>query len=465
MSAPRTLLPYQTRWVQDRDGLAVCEKGRRIGLSWAAAYDAVMRASAGDGDVYYQSYSLDQARSWIGDAAEWAQALEAGAGAIGEVLFDADGDRLPAYRIPFPSGRSVAALSSAPRALRGKGRPGDRAIIDEAAWIDDLDAVLKAALAFRMWGGDVRILSTHHGESSPFAALCAELREGRRAGSLHRVPFADAVADGLYRRVCEVTGDAWSPEAEAAWAEGIRAEYGEHAAEELDCEPAPAAGAWLSWDTIRRVEHAEAGDPARYAGGAVCVGVDIARRRDLWGAAALERVGDVHWVRELRVERNIPFSAQSRIVGELIARYRPARVAVDQTGMGEAIVEQWQDTHGRRLVEGVLLTGPRRLDLATALLEAAQDRRLRIPVDDALRADLHAVRAEAGPTGAPRLVAGRDTDGHADRFWALALAVAASVQAVEVYALHRINNHADLRGMPRLGRPGAVRWRGMNGAL
>ena len=62
-------------------------------------------------------------------------------------------------------------------------------------------------------------------------------------------------------------------------------------------------------------------------------------------------------------------------------------------------------------------------------------------------------------------MATEDTDGHADRFWAAALACAATETQPAVYALHRINNHADLRGMPRLGRPRAVRWRGMSGAL
>ena len=51
--------------------------------------------------------------------------------------------------------------------------------------------------------------------------------------------------------------------------------------------------------------------------------------------------------------------------------------------------------------------------------------------DEALRRDLHSVRAEAGPTGSPRLVAERgQTDGHGDRFWALALACSAAAANV-----------------------------------
>ena len=138
-------------------------------------------------------------------------------------------------------------------------------------------------------------------------------------------------------------------------------------------------------------------------------------------------------MRELRAERDITFREQGDIVAELVDRYRPVRIAVDQTGMGEAVVEQLAGVFGRR-VEGVLMTGPRRLDLATALREAFEDRRIRIPDDQELRLDLHAVRAEPGPTGGARLVAARaGTDGHADRFWALALACGAAAEGETRY--------------------------------
>lgn len=159
------------------------------------------------------------------------------------------------------------------------------------------------------------------------------------------------------------------------------------------------------------------------------IGNDIAARNHLWVAWVLELVGDVLWLRELRAERDMPFSKQRDVVRDLVGRYRPVRVSVDQTGMGEAVVEQLQDDHGPFRIEGVLMTGPRRLDVATALREAMEDRRLRIPENDDLRRDLHSVRAEAGPTGAPRLIADDSSDGHADRFWACALACAAAAGA------------------------------------
>ena len=426
--ASLTLLPYQARWVADGAGLKVIEKARRIGISWAEAYDAVMHAGAAHGgNVYYQAYNLDMTRGFIEDCVDWARALEIGAGDLGETLIEDGGRVVQAFRIAFVSGREIVAMTSAPRAFRSHGRPGDLAIVDEAAFVDDLGEVLKAVLAFRVWGGRAHVISTNNGEANPFATLCRDLRKGAQPGSLHRVPLKEALADGLFRRICAGAGRPWLASAEAAWEAALRAEYGHHAGEELDCVPAAGAGAWLAWEAIRACEDRTAGDPDAFAGGACTIGVDVARRRDLWVAAVLERVGDVLWLRELVVRRGIPFSQQRAIVGALAARYRPTGIAVDQTGMGEAVVEQLQEDLGRAAVNGVLMTGPRRLDAATALREAVEDRRLRIPTDAELRRDLHAVRAEAGPGGALRLMAERSgTDGHADRFWALALACTAA---------------------------------------
>ena len=439
MSASRKLLLYQRRWVQDKSGLKVIEKSRRIGLSWAEAYDAVMHAGEDRGNVYYQSYNKDMTRGFIHDCAEWAEYLDKAAGAVGETLIGEGPEAVQAYRLRLGEDKEVLAMTSAPRAFRSKGRPGDVAVIDEAAFVDDLDEVLKAALAFRTWGGRVHVLSTHNGEASPFAALVRDIREGVQPGSLHTVTFARALDEGLYQRICDVTGQTWSSKAEAAWESDLRAQYGVHAAEELDCVPSAGSGAWLAWSLIQAAEDktGAAGKPDGYEGGPAYIGIDVARRRDLWVAVVIEKVGDVLWVRELRAERNISFSKQRAIVAGLAERYRPLRIAVDQTGMGEAVVEQLQDDHGALRVEGVLMTGPRRLDVATALREAMEDRRLRIPPDEALRRDLHSVRAEAGPTGAARLVAERGaSDGHADRFWALALACSAAADAAGPFEAH-----------------------------
>ena len=465
----RTLLPYQARWVQDESGLKVIEKSRRIGLSWAEAYDSVMHAGVGEGNgnVYYQSYALDMTRGFIADCAEWAKLLQIGADEVGETLIELDrDDKIPAFRLPLASGKEIVAMTSAPRGFRSKGRPGDRAIVDEAAFVDDLAEVLKAAMAFRIWGGTVHILSTHNGEQSPFNTLARDVEEGRRPGSLHKVAFADAIDQGLGVRRFDVIGEEWTQAAEDAWVADTRAEYGEDAAEELDCVPSAGAGTWLSWAEIRAAERPDAGSPEEFAGGATTIGYDVARRRHLAVLWALEELGDVVWTREVVEMQNTPFADQDAELARLVDCYKPYRIAIDQTGMGEKQVEDAKRRHGSRRVEGVLMTGPARLEVATALKRRLEDGAIRIPASDAIRRDFRSIKRAAGATTGPRLVADESgTDGHADRFWAAGLACAAAETAPAIYELHRVDNHRRLDHVRRLGRPGALRMRSQLGGL
>ncbi|MBN8262732.1 MAG: hypothetical protein J0L59_10440, partial [Xanthomonadales bacterium] len=78
-------------------------------------------------------------------------------------------------------------------------------------------------------------------------------------------------------------------------------------------------------------------------------------------------------------------------------------------------------------VQGVLFTASAKLDMAVRGKEAFEDRRLRIPeARPELRADLHKLKKVTGPTGVPRFVADSDSAGHADRTWALFLALTAA---------------------------------------
>ena len=219
------------------------------------------------------------------------------------------------------------------------------------------------------------------------------------------------MADGLPRNIEELKAgcgdeDAWAQEYELKW---------------LD-----EASAWLSYDLINAAENDRAGLFENYTGGPCYVGVDIGRRHDLFVIAVLEKVGDVLWTREIIERKGATFAEQDFLLDDVMARYRVLRVCMDQTGMGEKPVEDAKARHGSTRVEGVLFTGTNKLTLATLGREAFEDRRIRIPISDALRSDLHKLQKVSGPTGAPRFVAESDNSGHADRTWALFLAVNAA---------------------------------------
>ncbi len=444
------LLPYQAKWVADSSPVKVAEKSRRIGISWTEAYDSVLHAAAGGGDISYISYAREMTAGFVADCADWARRLHDVAADISlsqDILRDGDRDILT-YSITFASGKKITALSSAPRSLRSRGRPGDRVIIDEAAFVDDVETLLQSAMAVLIWGGTVRIISTHNGEGNAFNRLVRDIHGGRLNYSLHTIPLSKALQDGLYKRILAVRRKAapteqraalaWSQDAEDKWEEEVRATYRYpwQAAEELDCTPAAGGGAWIGADHYHACEDAAAGDPDNYGGGVTWLGYDVARRKDLAVMVAIEKVGDVLWLREMVVMQDTNFGVQLDELARLAQVYRPVRIVIDQTGMGEMVVETAQRRLGRNRVVGVQLTSDKRLGVAISLRETMEDRRLRLPMDDALRADIRSVRRAEGVTSdRPRLIStGAETDGHADRFWALALAVSAAAEGVTEYA-------------------------------
>ena len=435
MTARRTLLDHQVRWVQDLTPVKVIRKCRRSGISWCEAYWAVTYTVDDKGDVYYQSFALDITIGFIADCAEWATYIHDVASAVAsEGVFDdidADGKtrQIKTYelKITAQSGRTrrIIGLSSAPRQFRSKGRPGDAAILDEAAFVNNLEEVLKSVMAFRIWGGVIHVISTHNGEANPFNRLCRDIEKGVQPGSLHTVTFDDALDAGLAERVLEVSGEAITPEAIAAYIEDVRRTYRHNAAEELDCIPSSGSGAWLSWGDIRACQSDDAGMPENWQGNPGYLAVDVARRKHLWVCVALEPVGDVLWVREISILKNQPFSLQRAEVRRMRRAYRAERIGVDQTGMGENFYEDLVEEHGAYRVVGYLFGPAIKHSLATSLLECMEDRKLRIPPDDDLEADLHSIKRAATTGAVPRLVSdGAETDGHADRFWALAIGCA-----------------------------------------
>ncbi|WEK38670.1 MAG: terminase family protein [Candidatus Brevundimonas colombiensis] len=426
--------------------LVAIEKSRRIGLTWALAAYAVLKAaaqgSAGGMNAWYMGYDQEMAREFIDVCVMWARAFGIAAEEADEEILEGDGEKVQAFRLKFASGFKIVALPSVPRALRGKQ---GLVIIDEAAFHKDLAEVLKAAVALLMWGGQVVVVSTHDGSANPFNLLLDDIRAKKRKGEVQTITFDDAIADGLYERVrlsAEIKGRQIGSKEE--WIADIRDTYGDDAAEELDCIPAAGSGSWLDPVKLSTCEHADAGKPELYTGGLVYLGRDVARRRDLSVIHAFELVGDVLWMRDRWVARAATFRAQDDAFDAIWKTRRIASAWIDQTGMGEKVVEDLQLKYGETRIVGQLLTGPNRLDLATAFKDRVENCAIRIPSLVDLRTDYRAIKKEGGVGGAVRIV--DDGDVHADEFWATALACRAADTPYQPY---------DYRGASRSGpRPG-----------
>jgi len=403
------LYAYQRNWFLDRSRFKIGKFARQTGKTFTTTLEVV-------DDCY--AHALEQRRTrWVILSRGERQAREAmnegvklHAQAYGMAIaaqeFDWQGSdgSYRALEVELPHGSKITALPANPDTARGFS---SNVFLDEFAFHKDSGAIWKALFPVISAGWKLRVTSTPNGKSGKFYEL--DTAEDS-AWSRHVVDIYQAVADGLPRNIEELRAGIADDD---AWAQEYELRY-------LD-----EASAWLSYELISSCEDELAGIPDRYEGGPCFVGRDIGRRNDLHVITVCELIGDVLWERKRIEQKRATFADMDAEFDQVMIDFNVARACIDQTGMGEKVVEDAQRRYGGR-VEGVLFTQASKLVMATQGKERFEDRRLRIPMGDVpYRADLHKLRKISGPTGAPRFVAERDED-HADRTWALFLAINAA---------------------------------------
>lgn len=432
---PQALLPYQQRWIADTSPFKLHEKGRRTGITWAEASDDVLIAAAekaaGGQNVYYIGTDQEMTEEYIQACALWARVFNRAAGEIEAGFWNEDKEdaHIKTFSIRFPSGHKILALASRPRKLRG--RQGVL-VGDEAAFQDDLGELVKAAMAFLIWGGKVRLISTHDGEDNAFNELVNEVRAGKRKGSVHRTTFAQAVEEGLYKRVCLRRGIPWTAPEESDWVANVYAYYGNDAAEELDVIPSSGSGIYLAsaliqscmneatplvrgqWESgfslrperFRKIEVEDwcaehllpvlrGLNPALAHG----FGLDFGRLRDLTVLPVLEESKNLINRVRLWVELgNCPYRQQEQILSYVVERLpRFRKGAMDATGNGLALAEYAQQKYGVLRIEAVKLSDSFYIEHMPHFQAAFQDGTLAdIPRDNEIRDDLRAIKKVRG---------------------------------------------------------------------
>lgn len=492
--AKGVLMAHQVEWIADESDFKVAEKGRRTGITFAEAKDdtvvAASRKEAGGDNVYYIGDTKEKGLEFIGYCARMAmtmaQAQGGGFSAIEEYLFedqqpDGTTKHITAYRIRFASGYQIAALSSRPANVRGLQ---GIVVIDEAAFHADVEGVLNAATALLIWGGKIRVISTHNGKRNPFYQLCKDIRAELygKSARVHRYTFDDAVANGLYERVCMMKG--WTPSVEGKreWYEGIRQRYGPRKAnmhEELDCiardgggqaipgiwiavamrEKRPVLRLSLDEDFAKKDEEARKWWGTRWIERELApllkaldpqpqyvFGMDYARHRDFSVIAPMSFVGPtiMRRVPFLIEMAKVPTRQQEQILWAVIQGLpRFIGGAIDATGMGQTLAEYTADKFGHERINQVVLNRSWYMANMGQFIQAFEDELIDLPRDTDIENDLRMLEEIDGCIKAPDV---RQKDlkdpelyRHADSALALALGWFAtkSINA-EVFAYHPV---------------------------
>lgn len=425
MSQPAIqLYAYQRRWFQDKSRFKIGMFARQTGKTFATSLELVddsFEAEAAGGRARWVILSRGerQAREAMEEGVKkHARAYNLALRELESTFRGADGTVYNVLEVVLPGGSRISALPANPDTARGFSA---NVFLDEFAFHQDSRAIWGALFpVISKPGLKLRITSTPNGKGNKFYDL---MTARDTVWSRHTVDIYQAVKDGLERDISMLRAgiaddDLWAQEYELKW---------------LD-----EASAWLDYELISGVESDNcalgelsggAGTTALgYSGGPCFVGVDIAARNDLFVIWVAEQVGDVLWTREIIERKRIKFAEQDWLLDEVFRRYKVLRACMDQTGMGEKPVEDAKRRHGVTRVEGVLFTANAKLALASVGKERFEDRKLRIPEGrPQLRADLHSLKKESGPTGTPRFVVEDEGQAsHADRAWACFLACSAA---------------------------------------
>lgn len=472
------LLLYQSMWINDPAQVKIIEKSRRIGLSWGESSDSPLIAglSAADGgmDCWYIGYNKDMAVEFIRDCATWARSYDFVCDTPEtEIMVDKDKDILT-FVIRFSSGFRITALSSRPSNLRGKQGV---VIIDEAAFHDDLPGLMKSAMALLIWGGKVRVISTHNGEDNYFNTLIKLSRAGKLPYSVHRVTFRDALNQGLYKRICKMKGLEWSQEAEDEWVKGTYDFYGDDAAEELDVIPSQSSGAYIPRTVVERCQSAEA-ELIRFAvddnfvtdgarihktdvwildqlkpiidnldGVPTVFGQDFGRSGDLSVITVLQKSAAGQWPCRLMIElRNVPFDVQRHIIKWLLKNLPLFRHAkFDARGNGQSHAESAMQLVGAERADCVMASGGWYNEFFPKYKSALEEQSTTLPVSEDVIADHRRVVLV---NGCPRMDDKRDKgsdgkDRHGDSAIAGVLAWAATLEEGEPAAISEVTPTPD----------------------
>lgn len=497
--AEGVLMEHQKEWIADTSRLKLGEKGRRTGITWAEALDDTLIASAarsaGGDNVFYIGDTKDKGREFIGYVAHFAKVVAKELAPIEEFVFteqvedkatgEMRSNNIAAFRIAFASGFRVEALSSRPENIRGLQGV---VVVDEAAFHKDVRLVLDAVNALLIWGGKIRIISTHNGVLNPFNELIHEAKAAKTAGkisySLHFIPFSKAVQNGLYERACYIKGEAPTEQGKADWLKLITDSYGIRTAardQELECVPADAQGsaltrvqieacmalpgqvpivrwtlpdsfrdldehvrkdmtrAWCEAELLQHLKALRADRPHYY-------GQDFARSGDASSILIGAQERTLTITSQLLVElRNVPFETQRDVlfyIGEKLPRFSGG--AGDATGNGAYLAEVARQKFGERVVEVKFSTEWYRVN-SVPYIEAFGDKTILLPRHEDVLRDHQALAYVNGVIKVPEDMRFKGSDGldrHGDSAIAGLLLWFASRQGAVEYAYRGAPNQS-----------------------
>jgi phage FluMu gp28-like protein len=453
------LLPYQRDFLADSATGIIWEKSRQIGGTFTLTLKAVAETLQSKRPLE-SVYGSASARQVYKAGREMRKHLKVFKAATDDIIRD---EKANTEQIVFPRDRIINLVPSNPDTIAGFS---GNVYLDEFALHKDDRGIWKAVFPTITRGYKIRIISTHRGKKTIFYG-----QVNNPVYSRHRTTIRDAVAQGLILK--SEDGNIITPDMlrkllneDEIWLEEYMVEAQDEASswlthaliagiEEEGLDPRPEWSRALIEDAIEAARYYRVNkrEPDWWfersrnhtavlydVEGPIDLGMDIGRTRDLSVIWLLKR-GAIYRPTLAVLELNKqPFRVQRLVLNALLdfVIHTRGRACIDRSGLGTQLSEEAEDLYGSH-VEGIDFNNTNKEALAIGLKDAVQDMVPQIPKDETIRRSLHSIKKTLTPTGKNRYDAERtEKTGHADHFWALALAVHAGDTFKETFAIKPI---------------------------
>jgi phage FluMu gp28-like protein len=394
--------PFQLEWLLDFGPYSIVNKARQIGCSHTMGAWCVLCAMAGETTTVVSrrerdvievlEYAEKHARILTQLGAKWA-------------LPDRKNNYADNGNLRFSTGgRIIKDVAES----GGRGLSGN-ILLDEFAYHGDGDRALweAAAGAASIKGDKIRAISTPNGTGNLFHEIVTEPEKWPRFRR-HEVTIWSAIEQGFpidpIDKLAALGGD------KRLFAQVYEAQFLDGAEQYIPTDLIDAASSEPIYTT--------ADEPA-YGG------LDIGRVADLT-CLVVVRVGADGIARVVHIEtlKRTDSTDLDRLAYDACVTWGVKRLCIDSTGMGSFPAADIKRRYGQQRVECVDFTMNSKEDMATSLKGHLFARTLKLPPDAAeLRRDLCSLRRLVTSAGNIRYDAPQTAAGHADRAWALALAL------------------------------------------
>lgn len=403
------LLPFQKADVESNARFRWSCWARQTGKSFTKSLRRIIRGIKRRRNQIFLSASERQSKELMQKARMHCQALEIATAYNNNPILK--GTKYNQLEIELPNGVRIIGLPANPETVRGF--TGDVFLDEFAMHANDRDIWAAIFPTLLRGNGELDVASTPKGKNNVFYDLSQNDKFEKSV-----VTLDDAIAQGL-----QIDADE------------IRQSMGDEDLyrQEFNCEFLDESTAFLTHDMITNCQ-----DPSldktpdlstlnQYEN--LYAGIDVGRKRDLTVIWIIQREGDHLTTRAVYERQNETFQNQLDLITSILENKNIKRLAIDAGGIGMQLAESLVDKVGAHRAQPVTFTNTIKNELATRLRIHFENQTIRIPVDTDIRNDFHSLRRTITTTGLARFDAQRSATGHADRFWAAALAVNAAGQS------------------------------------